>query len=246
MSGRRRCILMIDDHENTRTGLSSLLGRRIDADILTASGGAEGIKQIRKAKPDLILLDLEMPVVSGYDVLEQLRREEIRTRVIVLSGNSEIETVVRCVRAGACDYLAKPAEIDVIHQHIERALVLESAANLLVADAPGSIQLVLNRIDQDLMGAKIEAAKIELAAQATQDQWERKFAFRARIVYVVLAAVTVWAMRGLDVIDRGGGSLVFLFFLVVFLLLPIERVRELFVSAAGSKGEVKIDPPQNS
>ena len=243
MSRKRRSILLVDDHEQTVTNLRLVLARRLDAEILTANGGAEGIRITREEKPDLILLDLDMPVVSGHDVLEQLKREEIKTRVIVMTGYREIETVVRCIRAGACDYLAKPVEADLIVQHIERALVLESAYNLVVAHAPASIQQLLNRVDQQSLDAKVEAAKIAEAEQTARETWEHKFSFFTRVAYTVMTVATVWTMHGLGVVDSTGGVLVFFLLFMLLLLLPIERVRELFLSARTSKVSLKVDPP---
>ncbi|MGB3718300.1 MAG: guanylate cyclase [Proteobacteria bacterium] len=106
----RSCrILVVDDHESNR----DLLSRRLTRDghvVTVAADGAEALRLAETHPFDLILLDLIMPGISGYEVLGRLKRDP-RLRdipVIMISALDQIDSVVRCIEAGAEDYMPKP------------------------------------------------------------------------------------------------------------------------------------------
>ena len=85
--------------------------------VLEAINGLQGLKVAQKEKPDLILLDLNLPEMSGFEVLSQLKREEDTKgiRVLILTNYSQKEDIDRCLKLGADDYLIKahfvPSEV---------------------------------------------------------------------------------------------------------------------------------------
>ncbi len=102
-------ILVVDDNELNR----DLLARRLkqqEFTVSTASDGQEAIDQMAQEKFDLVLLDIMMPNVNGYQVLEYMKGEQtlIHIPVIVISALDEMESIVRCIEMGADDYLTKP------------------------------------------------------------------------------------------------------------------------------------------
>jgi serine phosphatase RsbU (regulator of sigma subunit)/signal transduction histidine kinase len=102
-------ILVVDDNASNRELLSRRLQRQGHI-VLQAEDGARALALVEKEAPDLVLLDLMMPDISGYDILMRLKREpryrDIPT--IMISALDELDSVVRCIEAGADDYLAKP------------------------------------------------------------------------------------------------------------------------------------------
>lgn len=106
-SGR---ILVVDDNEDNRFTLQMLLELNGHDDVTMAADGFEALELLGREHFDLVLLDIMMPRLSGYDVLEQLRREQrLHTLpVIMISALSETDSVVRCIELGAEDYLPKP------------------------------------------------------------------------------------------------------------------------------------------
>jgi class 3 adenylate cyclase len=103
-------LLVVDDDENNRYTLTQRLRRQGYADVTTAQNGREALDLLRSRAFDLVLLDIMMPELNGYQVLEQLKVDE-RLRhvpVIMISAVDELDSVVRCIELGAEDYLPKP------------------------------------------------------------------------------------------------------------------------------------------
>nr|WP_319401637.1 response regulator [uncultured Carboxylicivirga sp.] len=116
-------ILIIDDAADTRTTLKTLL-RKQNVEILEASNGVEGWDIIIKEHPDLILLDLYMPHKDGFSILEDLEEEWMGIPVVVVSGDTEEETISTCNFFGAKAYLKKPIVLDEFKEVIK---VIEEA-----------------------------------------------------------------------------------------------------------------------
>jgi adenylate cyclase len=103
-------LLVVDDNEDNRYTLTRRLSREGFSNIATATNGREAL-ELLKAKPiDLVLLDIMMPDMNGYEVLEHLKADPQLQHipVIMISAVDEIESVIRCVELGAEDYLSKP------------------------------------------------------------------------------------------------------------------------------------------
>ena len=102
-------LLVVDDNEANRDVLSRRLQRQ-NYSVETADSGAAALEKVRERTFDLVLLDIMMPEMDGYEVLRQLKADEnLRPiPVIMISAIGEIESVVRCIEMGAEDYLPKP------------------------------------------------------------------------------------------------------------------------------------------
>ena len=116
-------ILVVDDNASNRDLLTRRLQRQGHT-ILQAEDGAGALALIEAEALDLILLDLMMPGISGYDVLVRLKRDP-RLRdipVIVISALSELDSIVRCIEAGADDYLGKPFDPTLLRARVGSSL----------------------------------------------------------------------------------------------------------------------------
>ncbi len=114
-------ILVIDDETAIRDTLEQILGYE-GYKVLKASSGAEGLQLAAEAGPDLILLDIKMPGMDGFEVQKALQERGLDIPVIVISGHGNIETAVEAVRRGAYDFLEKP---------LDRSRMLLTIANCL-------------------------------------------------------------------------------------------------------------------
>lgn len=103
-------ILIVDDDPSTRSLLKRMLETSPDTDVIEAEDGVEGLDRAQRSHPDLILLDIQMPKMTGIDFLEvRMGSDELsRIPVVVISVLSERSNVVAAVSRGACGYVTKP------------------------------------------------------------------------------------------------------------------------------------------
>ena len=101
-------VLVADDHRIVREGLVRILEEAPDCDVVAQAGdGMEAVEVARATLPDVVVLDLSMPRLSGLESLRRIRREAPRARVLVLTVHEESEYVVAALAAGATGYLLK-------------------------------------------------------------------------------------------------------------------------------------------
>jgi adenylate cyclase len=103
-------VLIVDDNEDNRFTLSMRLEACGYENIVTAENGREALEKMRQGPVDLVLLDIMMPELDGYGVLEELRTDTALRDipVVMISALEDINSVVRCIELGATDYLTKP------------------------------------------------------------------------------------------------------------------------------------------
>ena len=99
-------VLLIDDHALFRVGLEGLLERR-GIKVAQAGDGREGLRLAASLKPDVILLDLRMPEMSGLEILKQLHKQEPATPIVMLTTSDDENDLVDALRNGASGYLLK-------------------------------------------------------------------------------------------------------------------------------------------
>ena len=115
-------VLVIDDEEGVRAFIQRALQPNYEVHL--AHSGEEGIKQAAAVKPDLILLDLRMPGLTGLEVLAQLKasKETSEIPVFVVSLQGETDILIDCQRAGAVDHVIKPFSAEDLQKVIRRQL----------------------------------------------------------------------------------------------------------------------------
>jgi DNA-binding NarL/FixJ family response regulator len=112
-------IVVVDDHPIVRDGLVAVLSTQPDFEVVgEASSGPEAIQCVGASRPDVILLDLEMPDMDGVETLQRLREIDPALRVIVFTAFDTDERIVKAVRAGAQGYLLKGVPRDEIFNAI--------------------------------------------------------------------------------------------------------------------------------
>jgi DNA-binding NarL/FixJ family response regulator len=101
-------ILAVDDHQLLREGIAALLASQADMELVAeAANGREAIEQFRKHRPDVTLMDIQMPEMSGIDALGAIRGEFPEARIVVLTTYAGDVQVMRALKAGARGYLLK-------------------------------------------------------------------------------------------------------------------------------------------
>lgn len=115
-------ILIVDDHSVVRQGLQMFLALDPEIEVVgEVSNGAEAVEFVKRVKPDVVLMDLLMPVMDGIEATKIIRREYPDTEVIALTSVLEDNAVVGAVRAGAIGYLLKDTEADELVRAIKAA-----------------------------------------------------------------------------------------------------------------------------
>lgn len=138
-------VLLVDDHTLFRSGIRSLLQRHADFAVVgEAADGIEGIKRAKQLQPDVVLLDLNMPGMSGVETLQLLLQDCPDMAVIMLTVSEEAEDLTAALQAGARGYLIKNIEADYLVRAIRRAaagesVLAESMTSKLMAHMQGGI-----------------------------------------------------------------------------------------------------------
>lgn len=168
-------ILVVDDHSVVRQGLKMFLGLDPELEVVgEAADGAEGVKRAKELKPDVVLMDLLMPVMDGITAIGILRRELPDTEVIALTSVLEDSSVIGAVRAGAIGYLLKDTESDELCRAIKAAaagqvqLSPKAAARLMrEVRAPDSPEALTERETEVLRLLAQGRSNKEIAAALT-------------------------------------------------------------------------------
>jgi two-component system response regulator RegA len=113
-----RSLLLVDDDDTLRERLARALAKR-GYDVISAGSVAAGIAAARSNPPRFAVCDLRLADGNGLDVVEAIRDSNPEARIVMLTGYGNIATAVAAVKAGALDYLAKPADADDIHAALQ-------------------------------------------------------------------------------------------------------------------------------
>lgn len=186
-------ILVVEDSSVVRTKIQRML-KRMGHIVLAAEDGHKGLAMLREHDVDIILLDIMMPDISGFEVLEIIRRDNglCHIPVIVISVLTDVTSVVRCMKLGADDYLFKPFDSVILKTRINTCLEKkrlhdqEKAYMLdLLSERERSERLLLNVLPQfvaerlkqgeDIIADRIESATVLFAdiVDFTPD-WDRR------------------------------------------------------------------------
>jgi two-component system response regulator YesN len=138
-------IVIVEDELKTRNGIINLINKYCQGHEIVgeAENGVVGLEVIENEKPDLIIMDIRMPEMDGLEMLAQLKKKEIKTKIIILSGYSEFEYAQKAIAFGVSEYLLKP----ILVEHLMNAM--EKVNKELIAE-------------KQLSGGKDATAPVEL------------------------------------------------------------------------------------
>lgn len=121
MSNLNFRILIVDDEPNIRSGLAKALAAEAD-EVAIAKDGSEGLALFRRDSHHLVITDLKMPgLISGLDLVKQIKHERPETLILVITAHGSVETAVEAMRLGAHDYIGKPVDLAMLRLHVRNA-----------------------------------------------------------------------------------------------------------------------------
>ncbi len=167
---KKQRILVIEDEAHIAEGLKLNLSLQ-GYEVQIAPDGTSGLQQWKEWRPDLIVLDIMLPGIDGLAVLQNIRLEDERVSILILSARGETEDRIKGLAYGVDDYLPKPFNLEEFLLRVERLLVRASRKPdpaLHVQDAsslPASHRFGDNRVTFDTGEARCQSGKIRLTEQ---------------------------------------------------------------------------------
>jgi DNA-binding NarL/FixJ family response regulator len=158
-------ILAVDDHPLFRSGIAALLATQPDMNLVAeAANGREAIQQFRAHRPDITLMDLQMPEMNGLDALNAIRGEFPEARIIVLTTYTGDVQVLRALKVGARAYLLKNL-LD--KELLETIRAVHAGKKTLSAEA--SYELAEHATDEALTPAEVDVLRLIAAGNANKE-----------------------------------------------------------------------------
>lgn len=116
----RSHILICDDETGIRESLRLILDQ--DYLLTYASHGRDAVEYIRRHDPDLLIMDIKMPLLNGLDALREIKQIKPRQRVLIITGYESSDVAVEAIQAGATDYVTKPFERETVQEKVRNLL----------------------------------------------------------------------------------------------------------------------------
>jgi DNA-binding NarL/FixJ family response regulator len=160
-------VLIVDDHDLFRTGLRNLLEEQGLQVIGEAAGGADAVRAVRDLAPDVVVMDLNMPGMSGVEATRQIVAFAPLTRVLVLTISDQDSDVLDAILAGACGYLLKDSSIQELMAGIRAASIGESLISPNIASkvlqrvrSTSNVSAIAETIRAELSDREIQVLKL--------------------------------------------------------------------------------------
>jgi len=123
-------ILIVEDDENSRTLLTRIVAKKFQCQVFEAKDGLEALSLVRSVSPDLVILDVMMPILDGTAVLKAIRSDPAHSTlpVIIASALDDKQTVLGLLQFGVSDYLLKPLSVDEVQKRVGNVIAKISAS----------------------------------------------------------------------------------------------------------------------
>ena len=160
-------VVIVDDHDLFRTGLRNLLEEQGILVVGEAAAGSDAVRSVRELAPDVVVMDLNMPGMTGVEATRQITGIAPLTRVLVLTISDQDSDVLDAILAGACGYLLKDSSIQDLMTGIRAASIGESLISPNIASkvlqrvrSTSSVSAIAETIRAELSDREIEVLKL--------------------------------------------------------------------------------------
>jgi DNA-binding NarL/FixJ family response regulator len=195
-------VLLADDHGVIRDGLGRLISALDDVELVgLAADGAQAVEQCARLHPDVVLMDLDMPVLDGIEATKRIVAEHEATAVLVLTSFSDRPRIMGALEAGACGYLLKDVDAEEVAEGIRAAARGESPLD------PRAARTIIDaRTAPDPLGGLSERER-EVLALLVEGLPNKLIARRLQISEKTVKSHLTRIFRELDVTDRTQAAL---------------------------------------
>lgn len=194
-------IMLVDDHVLIREGIKQLLEFDGTMKIIEQAGdGEECLEKLKKVKPDILLLDINMPNVNGIDTLEEIKKRNLPVKVLMLTVHSEIEYLIKAVDIGADGYILKDSGSEELKKAIHSILDGESYIQSSLIPALNS-RLVNRDIDKEKI-ASLTKRECEILIQIASGRFNKEIATTLDITERTVKNHISSIFKKIDVSDR--------------------------------------------
>lgn len=174
---RKIRILIADDHSMVREGLKQLVELEEDIIVVAQAGnGSETIEKIIEYKPDVVLLDINMPEMNGLEVLAYLKANDISANVLILTIHNEVEYLYKAVEIGVKGYVLKDSESDVLIRAIRS--VYEGDSYIQPNMASLLFKKMNNEESSSVQNSKLTKREVEVLKLITEGMLNKEIAHR--------------------------------------------------------------------
>lgn len=195
-------VLVADDHAVVRAGLAQLVATFDGVELVgTAENGEEAVALVADREPDVVLMDLEMPVLDGIGATERITAEHAGTAIVILTSFSDRERILRALDAGAAGYLLKDAEPEEIARAIHAAARGEAPLD------PRAARALLTARQDVAPGSGLSEREREVLVMVAEGLPNKLIAQRLSISEKTVKAHLTSVFRRIGVTDRTQAAL---------------------------------------
>ena len=196
-------VLLVDDHALVRAGIRALIDMLDGVEVVAEAGnGREALQQVEKFAPDLVLLDLTMPEMSGFEVLEQIVRRSPQVRVIILTMHEAREYAIQAMSLGAAGFIPKSAAANELKQGIESVMRGETYTS---KETPHEVQPpILGESRAKRLLEKLTPRQREILVLIAEGQTTKQIARSLNISVKTVESHRAQLMERLDIRDVAG------------------------------------------
>jgi DNA-binding NarL/FixJ family response regulator len=195
-------VLLADDHAVVRSGLTQLLATVEDVEVVgAAADGAEAVELALAQRPDVVLMDLSMPVMDGIEAIRRVRGHDPEARIVVLTSFSDRERILDALDAGAIGYLLKDAEPDELIRGVRAAAAGEAPL------APKAASAVLTARADQRPAAELTPREREVLGLLSRGKANKQIARELGISEKTVKAHLTRVFEAIGVSDRTAAAL---------------------------------------
>lgn len=222
-------VLIVDDDKALADSFSVILQSE-GYETETAYDGANGIQLAKKFEPDLVLSDMNMPIISGREFQRRIKELNLPTKFIMITGEMERELMKQSMKNGASEFILKPIDPNDLIVKVARILALEDP-------------IYIDDNEAAYYRTQLEVAKERIKYLESLSNELKKgtdnFKIILKIFYLIVSLFTTYLLKKTNLISGDNSAAIFIIVLFILLLLPFDKIQKIAAGFAGTKIEIE-------